>query len=120
MFAKVITKSLRGCFFTHVVLKIPVFDNASSLSSTSWDPHEYPHTLHCQKLESLCSIFVVWVYLHYLCQRLASEGIVTLGVTLSRCVCVRHISHGGEGIQCSLFQIFVVGSENACILKQSA
>jgi len=25
------------------------------------------------------------------------EGIVTLGVTLSRCVCVRRISLGGEG-----------------------
>jgi len=34
----------------------------------------------------------------YLRRRLASgEGIVTLGVTLSRCVCVRRISVGGEG-----------------------
>ena len=34
---------------------------------------------------------------HYLRRRLTSEGIVTLAVTLSRCVCVRRISHGGEG-----------------------
>ena len=33
----------------------------------------------------------------YLCRRLVSEGIVTLGVTLSRCVCVCRISLGGEG-----------------------
>ena len=32
----------------------------------------------------------------YLRRRLAS-GAVTIGVTLSRCVCVRHISLGGEG-----------------------
>jgi len=32
----------------------------------------------------------------YLRRRLESEGIVTLGVTLSRCVCVHRISLGGE------------------------
>jgi len=36
-------------------------------------------------------------YLSYLRCRLVSEGIVTLGVTLSCCVCVRRISLGGEG-----------------------
>ena len=35
-------------------------------------------------------------FLHYLRRRLSSEGIVTLGFTLSRCVCVRRISLGGE------------------------
>jgi len=34
---------------------------------------------------------------YYLRRRLASEGIVTLGVTLSHHVCVRRISLGGEG-----------------------
>jgi len=34
---------------------------------------------------------------NYLRRRLASEGIVTLGVTLSRRVCIRRISFGGEG-----------------------
>ena len=35
---------------------------------------------------------------YYLRRRLASgEGIVSLGVRLSRCVCVRRISLGGEG-----------------------
>ena len=34
---------------------------------------------------------------NYLRRRLASEGSVTLDVTLSRCVCVRHIGLGGEG-----------------------
>ena len=41
----------------------------------------------------------------YLRRRLASEGIVTLDVTRSDilCVCVRRISHGGEGnAQCSV------------------
>jgi len=34
---------------------------------------------------------------YYLRRRLASEGIVMLVVTLSRCVCVRRITLGGEG-----------------------
>ena len=34
---------------------------------------------------------------YYLRRRLASEGIVTLGVTLSRCVCIGRISLVGEG-----------------------
>jgi len=44
-----------------------------------------------------------WLYVdfslgdNYVRRRLASEGIVTLGLTLSRCVCVRRISLGGEG-----------------------
>jgi len=39
-----------------------------------------------------------YYYYYYLRRRLASgEGIVTLGVTLSRCVCVRRVSLGGEG-----------------------
>ena len=44
------------------------------------------------------------VYYHYLRRRLASEGILTLGVTLSRCVCVRRISLGGEGN--ALYSVF--------------
>jgi len=42
---------------------------------------------------------------YYLRRHLANgEGIVSLGVCLSRCVCVhgRRINLGGEGIQCSL------------------
>jgi len=35
--------------------------------------------------------------LRYLRGRLMSEDIVTLGVTLSRCVCVHRINLGGEG-----------------------
>ena len=38
---------------------------------------------------------ICWPY--YLRRRLASEDIVTLGVTLSRRVCVRRIILGGEG-----------------------
>jgi len=34
---------------------------------------------------------------YYLRRRLASEDIVTLGATLSRCVCARRISLSGEG-----------------------
>ena len=35
---------------------------------------------------------------HYLCHHLVrGEGILSLGVRLSRCVCVRRISLGGEG-----------------------
>jgi len=34
---------------------------------------------------------------HYLRRRFATEVIVTLGVTLSRCVCVRRINLSGEG-----------------------
>jgi len=34
---------------------------------------------------------------NYLRRRLASKCILTLGVTLSLCVCVRRISLGGEG-----------------------
>jgi len=35
---------------------------------------------------------------YYFRRRLASgDGIMTLGVKLSRCVCVRHINLGGEG-----------------------
>ena len=48
---------------------------------------------------------------HYLCHRLASgEGIVSLDVRLSRCVCVRCISLGGVGnaqypvLSCSINQ----------------
>ena len=33
----------------------------------------------------------------YLRRRLASGGVVTLGVTLSRCLCVRRINLGGDG-----------------------
>ena len=33
------------------------------------------------------------VSLDYLCRRLASEGIVLLGLTLSRCVCVRRAAY---------------------------
>jgi len=35
--------------------------------------------------------------LYYLRRRLLIEGIVMLGITLSRCVCIRRISLGGEG-----------------------
>ena len=50
------------------------------------------------------------VYLHYLRRRLASESIVTLGVTLSRCVCIRRIRLGGEGNV--LYPVF--SSSNFC------
>jgi len=43
----------------------------------------------------LISIYIFDNY--YLRRRLDSEGIVTLGVTLSRRVCIRRISLGGEG-----------------------
>jgi len=47
---------------------------------------------------SMTYIHGVDLSLHYLRRYLASgEGIVTLGVTLSRSVCVRRISRGGEG-----------------------
>ena len=38
-----------------------------------------------------------YYYRYYLSRRLASEGIVTLGVTLSRFLCVCRFSLGGEG-----------------------
>ena len=57
---------------------------------------------------------------YYLRRRLASEDIVTLGVTLSRCVCVcvRCISLGGEGnalYQCSVFCMTCLEFQNCCL-----
>jgi len=44
------------------------------------------------------SFFLLIFFVNYLRRRLASgEGIVSLGVRLSRCVCVRRISLDGEG-----------------------
>jgi len=42
-------------------------------------------------------IIIIIYHPHYLRRRLANAGIVTLGITLSRCVCVHRISLGGEG-----------------------
>jgi len=53
--------------------------------------------LICLELSSL--LLRINIAGHYLRRRLASgEGIVSLGVRLSRCVCVRRISLGGEGL----------------------
>ena len=55
-------------------------------------------------------------FVYYLRRHLASrKGIVTLGVTLSRCVCVRHISLGGEGnAQYPLLSRYLCGSWASC------
>ena len=50
-------------------------------------------------MTSYIAVYCIFNYVHcYLRHCLASgEGIVSLGVCLSRCVCVRRISLGGEG-----------------------
>jgi len=46
----------------------------------------------------LARCFFCFSYVHYLpCHLVSGEGLVTLGVTLCVCVCVRRISLGGEG-----------------------
>ena len=51
-----------------------------------------------QLKKNTLAILILLINSYYLRRRLASgEGIVSFGVRLSRCVCVRRISLGGEG-----------------------
>ena len=58
--------------------------------------------------------------LYYLRRRLASEDILTLGVMLSRCVCVRRISLGGEGnpvLSSCVFILFLFVYDSKTVIK---